>query len=400
MERHLYVPFDDILKELSMFYIQEYGAVKFKEITNKVHTSSTIQKFLVETNSKEILPLRDDIMSVIHSVFYFTFAKAEIISMGSAILLSKWHQQVAIPKRLNNNLHLNQTLFDILKKCDGFKFKLSNSETFFSKFEKKIEDKIEDEILENNQYEFTNDNVFANIAYLACENQIRIQNLKYSIGKLDCFIFYSTYISLITSYLQLSNTDNVDIYLMEGINLYCDSLGLEKDSFYFDFDFEEYVKRRSNLFMEFIQEIDYVNFDTNLNIPYYIGYFEADGFIEMEEIELLNINNLSTYFEAIKNNLELINYNYKKINRQAHKYSINEWVEPNISFIKNAKDFIKSLAVYPFEEYRCNICGDLVSREKLKRLPIHDSDEGYSLFLPVCKECEVKHIKPNGWIEF
>jgi len=128
------VPFDEILKEFARLYVQEYGVVQFKEIASKVHTSSTIKIFLIETNSVKVKPLRDDILGVIHSIFYFTFAKAEKISIGSAILLSKWHQEVAIPNGINDNSHLNQTLFDIIDKCNGFKLHINNSLNFFERF--------------------------------------------------------------------------------------------------------------------------------------------------------------------------------------------------------------------------------------------------------------------------
>lgn len=385
------VPFDKILKEFSQLYVQEYGLVQFKEIASKVHTSSTIKKFLIETNSVKIKPLRDDILGVIHSIFYFTFAKAEKISIGSAILLSKWHQEVAIPNGINDNIHLNQTLFDIIEKCADFKINLSNSETFFSKFRIQVESTFKSSIA----ITFNPDNVFAEIAYKATENQIRLQNLEHPIGKLDCYIFYSTYISLLTSYLHLSNTDNVDIYLREGLNSYLEFLRIEEDSF--NDGFEYYLKARSTIFVKCIQVIGDVDFKTSTNIPLYIRLFEAEDFTELDEVDDSNYNDLFKYFEFIKENLVWINSSYGNFKSRASLYKLETWEEGRASFFVSAPDFIEKLVILPFEESRCNICGDFELRENLEILPV--SSDGEGRLLPVCQNCKTKYIESNGWLE-
>src|SRR5690606_12265088 len=230
----------------------------------------------------------------------------------------------------------------------------------FAKFQNEI-----DENFKKNKYsQLSNYNAIAKIALEACESHIKTQDLKYPIVKLDCLIFYSTYISLISSYLQLSNTDNIDIYLMEGINLYFDSLGLDKDDFYLGFN--DYVKSRSYLFSKSIQVIKEVNFETNSKTPYYIGLFEANDFIEIDDVELTDTILLAICFEYIKINLKLIDEKYEMINDKANFYKLEKWKRPAVTLIEVADIFIEKLVIYPFEESRCQICGNLDLRENLK----------------------------------
>lgn len=133
------VPFRELLNEFISLYLKEYGEIELKKITRKIHSSNTVDKFLEETNIVKIKPLRDDFLKLTHSIYYFTFAKAEKIALASITILCSWQKNVAIPNNIEDNAHLNETFFDIIDKCNGFKF--TTTDNFFTKFGKIIDDK-------------------------------------------------------------------------------------------------------------------------------------------------------------------------------------------------------------------------------------------------------------------
>lgn len=150
------IPFKNLLSEFVGLYIKEYGEIQWNEISQKVNSSSSANKFLLESNKAKSKPNRDNFMVTIHSIFYFSFARAEKVALGSIILLFKWQKVVAIPNNLEDNRHLNETFFGILEKCKGYKIQISNADNLFTKFDNivgnkfskilDIANKIQDEI--------------------------------------------------------------------------------------------------------------------------------------------------------------------------------------------------------------------------------------------------------------
>lgn len=136
------VPFKEILNEFLSLYLKEYGEAELRKISQKIHSSSSVNKFLNETDIAKVKPLRDDFLRLTHSIYYFTFAKAEKIALASVVSMCKWQKEVAVPNNIEDNRHLNETFFDIIEKCKGFKFQISNTDNFFTKFESIIEDRF------------------------------------------------------------------------------------------------------------------------------------------------------------------------------------------------------------------------------------------------------------------
>ncbi|CAN5527776.1 hypothetical protein BH11BAC3_BH11BAC3_04330 [soil metagenome] len=145
------IAFREILDEFVSAFLKEYGEEQLKDISQKVHSSNSVRKFLDETNIVKKRPRRDDFLGLIHSIYYFTFAKAEKIAFASTVALCKWQREVAIPNNIEDNNHLNETFFDILEKCKGFKLQISNSDNFFTKFYKIIEEKFSEVSLVENE---------------------------------------------------------------------------------------------------------------------------------------------------------------------------------------------------------------------------------------------------------
>jgi hypothetical protein len=124
----------DLLKEFISFFIKEYGEIKVKEISKKVHSSKKVQKFLIEVRQLNTQLGTDDFLGTIHSLIQFTFAKPETISLATIILLSKWENEVGTPLGIADNKYLNLMFVRILDKCDKFKINLSDKPNFFKNF--------------------------------------------------------------------------------------------------------------------------------------------------------------------------------------------------------------------------------------------------------------------------
>lgn len=71
-------------------------------------------------------------------------------------------------------------------------------------------------------------NGFAGLVYAAATPHMERQNLIHSHGKLECYIFYSTYVSIISSCLHPQHTDKVDQLLVNGIWDYKNFLNINK----------------------------------------------------------------------------------------------------------------------------------------------------------------------------
>ena len=128
------VKHSELLKEFITFYLSQYGEVKVNEISKKIHTSKTVQKFLLEAKRIRQPLGTDDYLAAVHAILYFSFAKAETISLATIILLCKWENEVGTPLDIASNRYLNTMFFRILDKCDKYKVNLSDNQTFFGQF--------------------------------------------------------------------------------------------------------------------------------------------------------------------------------------------------------------------------------------------------------------------------
>ena len=252
---------------------------------------------------------------------------------------------------------------------------------------------------------FTTNNPFSMLAYLACEKHIEGQELKNPLGKLDCYIFYSTYVSLLTSYIQLSNADNVDIYLMDGLRKFIDYLEIDVDSLP-NFNVEDYIRARSNFFVNYIKEFPKYNFDKQIDYPYFLKcfemenpYFEDFNYDKTSYIDPFDIMILKLTFAVVLDNINVIDTLYDTFNDNVKDYKLLPWKNNKPKLLSNPFNFIDKLVINPFQECRCNICGDFELRERLLLAPINDSEFG-GLILPVCQQCKTKHSTSDDYINF
>lgn len=247
---------------------------------------------------------------------------------------------------------------------------------------------------------FTPKNAFSTLAFLASERQIEYQNAIYPLGKLDCYIFFSTYISLLTSYLNLTNSDNIDLYLMEDLENYVAYMGIDTEV-ETGYNTNEYIKRRSGTFVESIDLLNKAeNFEVEITALEFIRYFQSKDPMNYEQKDLENEAELRVFHVILLDNLEIIDSLYDKQKENAVLWKLAPWETKSEGFIRKASKLIEKVAVMPFEDPRCNICGSFEFRENLVKTLISDSDMGGTLILPVCKECRNKHLDEDGWINF
>ena len=134
------VPYSDLLKEFVSFYLTEYGKIKLTDISNKVHTSKKVQKFVIKASNLKIQLGTDDFVGAILSSMHFSIAKAETIAAASIVLLCKWEQDVGKPNGIADDIYLNKMFFNILDKCNRFKTHISGSSNFFENFFLRLEE--------------------------------------------------------------------------------------------------------------------------------------------------------------------------------------------------------------------------------------------------------------------
>lgn len=128
------VPFLLSFREFVIFFERQYGEIKLKDIVEKVHTSKKCINFLRLTFDRKIRPGTDDYLTVIHSSSSFTFAKAETISMATAVLLHRWDDAIGKTLQTSDDFYLNKVFFSILEKCDRYKTHIATTSNFFTEF--------------------------------------------------------------------------------------------------------------------------------------------------------------------------------------------------------------------------------------------------------------------------
>jgi hypothetical protein len=385
------VSYEKLLNDYCVYYIQSFGQIEFEKITEKIQSSEKINNFLKETNRLKIKPTSSDFLAVIHSVFYFTFAKPEKISIAGIILLSRWNKFIAIPNNLSDNYNLNKTFFNIINKSDSFKFHLSSGENFFGKFLSETKNKYE---VRNNT--FNSPNIFSEIVYDAVLAHIIEEDKLTKVGIFNCYIFYSTYVSLYTSFVNIKNTDNVDLYLVDGIDRLFDFLKLEVEDFYdfnaYDSCFEReniggYVEDISRFYTEIVHQtlLKKSSFNKNIQAEFILSFNSNEPATELDYFdgELKNVNN---HYTLIHTNFSIIDAKYDSILPVAKDLKLDKWLNNKYFNLDNIECFFEELIIPPFKKSRCYICGNFELRELLTLKPY--SSDG---IFPMCESCDNKN---------
>jgi hypothetical protein len=253
----------------------------------------------------------------------------------------------------------------------------------------------------NSTGKFNPPNVFSDMAWNAVWNHVTKQKTTNIIGIYNCKIFYSTYISLISSYSNLSNTDNIEIYLTNGLETFFQWARINKNRF--ESDSEHFVSYYSNELIDpyinhfsllFYNEIKKMKprYSYNHNTPYFMLLFEIDSPKDDKEIydeeyffdNDIEISRIEDFYEIIYSNFETINNQFDLLLHEKDKLKLASWPTGKVTNIISDQDFFESLVIKPFNEARCFICGNFTSREELS-LNV-EANEGW--ILPMCPRCK------------
>lgn len=232
-------------------------------------------------------------------------------------------------------------------------------------------------------------NGFAGLAHAATELHIEKQKLKHTHGKLECYIFYSTYISVLTSCSYLQYADRVDQLLINGIYDYKNFLKIDEDDF--PFGFPSYIENRGRLYMNCIKKIlENLNINNGLTIHNFVLLFETTELKDLEELDSSDLFKIMSSFDTIMLNLVVINSNGYKYAAQIENMNVDAIQRFDLeSSLK-----IENLIILPFGEPRCMQCGIITDRIDLKAVPTDTEFGKYQM--PTCSICRAKYSNDNG----
>lgn len=100
---------------------REYGEAKYKEIFNKIHSSTKVTNLINLSRQKRLVPNQKDYLNCLNTIFYFIFSKAETLAMGCLIALEKWNQECNNELHLADEYVLNHIAEGIIRECSQTK---------------------------------------------------------------------------------------------------------------------------------------------------------------------------------------------------------------------------------------------------------------------------------------
>jgi hypothetical protein len=254
---------------------------------------------------------------------------------------------------------------------------------------------------------FNPPNIYSEMVWNAVRNHSKKQKLTNIIGIYNCKIFYSTYISLISSFTNLSNTDNIEIYLNEGLESFFQWARIPENRFksesekfisYYSFELTDpYVLHFSKIFSQELMKFN-SQYLFGGDSPKFIVLFDVESPMDLDEI--YKEIKYDDFYSHLMDFIEEINFteialeNFNQINKQfdlniqiKDKLKLASWEVGKVGKMLETESFYETLVIKPFNEARCQICGDFTLREELSL--VVESDEGW--LLPMCPKCKVRN---------
>ena len=252
---------------------------------------------------------------------------------------------------------------------------------------------------------FSPDNVFSELAWNAVLQHVKKQNIRNIMGLYNCKIFYSTYISLVSSYTNISNTEVVESNLESGLNSFFTWAKINENRFktdtenfvYYDsfFSINPYIKHLSRIFYSEIKGFNsdyyFYNHKPNFMIFFEIDrpmseevIYDEDYFFDLE----MEYSRIDEFFDVIKSNLIYINDVYDSIISDPKNNYLLPSQNINPSKMIGDNNFFNNLVIKPFCEDRCQICGNFFNREELKLEKVY----GEGLIMPMCNSCSRNNL--------
>jgi hypothetical protein len=248
-------------------------------------------------------------------------------------------------------------------------------------------------------------NVFSEMVWNAVWSHIKKQNTTNIIGIYNCKIFYSTYVSLISSYSNLTNTNNVEIYLTKGLESFFQWAKINNDRFksdsesfisYFSHELiDPYINHFSRLFFNEIKVLE-PRYSLSYRTPYFMLLFDVDSPKDDKEIydeeyffdSDIEPSRIEEFYEIIHSNFEIINTQFDLLLGQKDNLKLANWPVGKVGSMISDRDFFEKLVIKPFNEARCQICGNFTLREE-RSLNV-DVSEGW--ILPMCPKCKQNNL--------
>ncbi len=120
-------------------FIKEYGENKSKEIVYKIEDSEKVIYYLDQILNKNIKPSPEGLGTLLNTITYFIFSKAETLCMGGLAIMTRWKVR-AIDDKYNDIFSKDEIVeicADFIILCSKLKmFKSSNTfQHFFNRID-------------------------------------------------------------------------------------------------------------------------------------------------------------------------------------------------------------------------------------------------------------------------
>lgn len=209
-------------------------------------------------------------------------------------------------------------------------------------------------------------NEFAALVYQAVLRYIDGATELEELSKMDCYMFYSTYINLLASF-STEGVEFAEEMLLDGISDYKKYLKLDDTSFTSGFGM--YRVEKAVFYTEVIQErIDSLN--GKLTTISLLSFETGDSFGMAEKNFLLINNSFNHFLSGLRN-----------------RWLWDVTIEPCDFFIKGSFH-IDNLVALPFCLPLCQNCGELAMRSGLEMSNV-DTEKG-ARRMPICLDCRIK----------
>jgi hypothetical protein len=102
----------------------------------------------------------------------------------------------------------------------------------------------------------------------------------------------------------------------------------------------------------------------------------------------IELSRIDEFYEIIYSNFEMINNKFDLALAEKDRLMLEKWPLGRVKSMISDKDFFEKIVIKPFNEARCQICGNFTLREELS-LTV-EASEGW--ILPMCQKCKQKNF--------
>ena len=134
LERLKFIPSEDLILYYFGLYNQEYGNKKGLEILSKIQLSKKVHEFITRLRMEELSPGDDGFITVVNSIPYFLFSRAETLGYGALFAIQQWVEQSSNDTFQLNKNTIHRIVVETIFRAERTKVNLSGNLTFFHKY--------------------------------------------------------------------------------------------------------------------------------------------------------------------------------------------------------------------------------------------------------------------------